>query len=126
MITADTSAIIAVLLGETGYQNIEETLASGALQMCAGTYAELLIVTTGKGLRTQLSALLAALDITFIPVDAEMAEGAGDACEKWGKGRHPASLNFGDCFAYALAKATDTPLLFVGNDFAQTDVRRAV
>ena len=52
-------------------------------------------------------------------VDARLV---ADAYECWGKGEHPASLNFGDCFAYALAKARDCPLLFVGNDFAQTDV----
>jgi ribonuclease VapC len=59
------------------------------------------------------------------PVTAEQADQALDAYQRFGKGRHRAGLNFGDCFAYALCKATDLPLLFKGNDFSQTDIGHA-
>ncbi len=63
--------------------------------------------------------LLGAVDVT---IDAAMAKLAIDAFETWGKGRHKANLNFGDCFSYALARSQAVPLLFIGNDFAQTDI----
>jgi len=62
--------------------------------------------------------------LSRVPVDEEQADLARRAFRKYGKGRHPASLNFGDCFSYALARALDEPLLFKGNDFPQTDVKR--
>lgn len=72
-----------------------------------------------------LDALLATYEIELIPVDAEQAEAARVAWRRYGKGNHPARLNFGDCFSYALAKTTGEPLLFKGNDFSQTDIEPA-
>lgn len=69
-----------------------------------------------------MTALLAGLAVDVVPIDARMARLAADAYRRWGKGNHPAGLNFGDCFAYALAQAVGYPLLYVGNDFAQTDM----
>lgn len=73
-----------------------------------------------------LDALLARLDIEIIAHDAALAMIAREAFLRFGKGRHPAGLNFGDCAAYALAKANDAPLLFKGKDFTQTDITPAV
>lgn len=67
-------------------------------------------------------ALLDTLDLDIIPVDAAFAASVADAYDRFGRGVHPAGLNFGDCFAYALAKTRGAPLLFVGDDFAQTDI----
>lgn len=73
-----------------------------------------------------MMALIDSFEIEIVPVDAEMAAACGRAYRSWGKGVNPAGLNFGDCFAYALAKSRDLPLLFVGDDFARTDVRPAL
>ena len=72
-----------------------------------------------------LSRLLAEAGIEIVPLTLELAEVARDAYRRFGRGRHPAGLNCGDCFAYALAKATGEPLLFKGNDFARTDLPAA-
>ncbi len=72
-----------------------------------------------------LDAYLARFDIELVPVTLEQAEAARVAWRRFGKGNHPARLNFGDCFSYALAKTSGEPLLFKGNDFAQTDIEPA-
>jgi ribonuclease VapC len=69
-----------------------------------------------------LDLLIAKAQVSLTPVDEEQANLARRAFQKYGKGRHPAGLNFGDCFSYALARALDEPLLFKGNDFPQTDI----
>jgi ribonuclease VapC len=69
-----------------------------------------------------LDALMAKAAIVLVPVDAEQARLARTAFSQFAKGRHPAGLNYGDCFSYALAKALGEPLLYKGNDFAQTDI----
>lgn len=73
-----------------------------------------------------MEALLEELDYSVITVDEATAKRVRDAYSKWGKGFHPAGLNFGDCFAYALAKEQDCPLLYVGNDFSRTDIKSAL
>ena len=73
----------------------------------------------------ELDALLEKAAIELVPVTAEQADAARRAWRRFGKGNHPAALNFGDCFAYALAKATGEPLLFKGEDFARTDIEAA-
>jgi ribonuclease VapC len=77
-----------------------------------------------EGLR-DLSLFLQAAGVTVVPVDAEQVEVARDGYARFGKGRHPAGLNFGDVFAYALARLRGQPLLYVGEDFTRTDVLRA-
>ena len=73
-----------------------------------------------------LDELLARLNIELIPITVDQAQEARQAWRRYGKKRHPANLNFGDCFSYALAKTMDEPLLFKGKDFAQTDVQSAL
>lgn len=87
---------------------------------------ELHLVLTGKRLRHLYDGLLQEPWIELRPVTVEHLNLAREAHDRFGRGSHPARLNFGDCFAYALAKATGYPLLFKGNDFSQTDVRIAI
>lgn len=79
----------------------------------------------GPSVSPALDALLARFGIELVPVTLDQAEAARVAWRRFGKGNHPARLNFGDCFSYALAKTTGEPLLFKGNDFAQTDIQAA-
>ena len=94
--------------------------------LSAGTLAETLIVAAGRGFGTEMERLVAEAGCEIVPVTEASARRAAAAYAKWGKGVHPAGLNFGDCFAYEVAKAHDCALLYVGNDFAKTDVKRAV
>ncbi|MBM3560148.1 MAG: type II toxin-antitoxin system VapC family toxin [Alphaproteobacteria bacterium] len=93
--------------------------------MSAGTLVETLIVAEAGGFVDDLTALLEEIGIEIVPVDTAQAALALDGFRRFGKGRHPAGLNYGNLFAYALARAADEPLLFVGNDFAKTDLRVA-
>lgn len=125
----DTSALIAVLNGEPGWQRIEAAmLASRRLAISAATLVEASIVADSKrqpdGM-AELDLLLDELRIEIIPVTRQHSELARSAYRQFGKGRHPAGLNFGDCFSYALARALGEPLLFVGNDFGKTDIEGA-
>lgn len=122
----DTSALIAYLRGESGSDRLEAALlAADSLWLSAASLVEAGIVVEGSrgedGGR-KLDLLLHRLSIQVVPVTADHAEFARSAFRRFGKGRHPAGLNFGDCFSYALARALDEPLLFVGNDFSRTDV----
>jgi len=126
LIIIDTSAFMAVLLDEPeAARCIEVMTAEPNLAISAGTLAEMLIVAGRRGARAALDRLLARLKPDIIPVTLADARLVGDAYERWGKGVHPAGLNFGDCFAYVLATTTGSPLLFVGNDFSHTDVAAA-
>jgi len=80
----------------------------------------------GNGAVARMDRFLAAAAIRVEPVTPEQAQLARTAFDTFGKGRHPAGLNFGDCFAYALARVTGLPLLFKGEDFSRTDIPRAV
>ena len=79
----------------------------------------------GRAAGNTLDAFLASAEITTAPVTVAQLEAVRDAWRRYGKGKHPAALNFGDCFAYALARTTGEPLLFKGNDFARTDIAAA-
>ena len=128
MNVVDTSAIAALLFGEPGSEGIEQMLTNASCVMTAPTRVELgMVVESRAGAAgTQLlEELLARVEMQIAPVDALLANEALVCWRRFGKGRHPASLNFGDTFSYALAKQMDLPLLFVGKDFAQTDVNRA-
>lgn len=91
----------------------------------AVSLAEALIVSARRERRLLMEDLLDRLNMSIVPVDDAAARAAPNAYDRWGKGVHRADLNICDCFAYALAKARDCPLLFVGNDFAQTDIAPA-
>lgn len=125
----DSSVIIAVLRDEPDAYAISEALqATSICRMSAVTYVEAAVVTDGNRnpvLSRRFDDLLRDLRMRFEPVTLRQAEIARQAYRDFGKGRHKAGLNFGDCFAYALAKDLDEPLLFKGNDFRQTDVEVA-
>ena len=123
MIVLDTSAVMALLLDEADADRIADTLSSNErLVMSAATLAECRIVAARRGLAGEVEALLAGLGVEVDPVDEAAAVQVAEAYAKWGKGVHPAGLNFGDCFAYACARRLGAALLFVGDDFAHTDV----
>ena len=126
----DTSAIIAVLLEEPEGEQFSRALADASrVLMSAVTRVELSFVAEGrKGSigRTVLEDFLRQAQIEVVAVSLRHAEIAIEAFRRFGRGRHRAALNIGDCFSYALAKATDLPLLFKGNDFVHTDVRPAL
>lgn len=126
----DSSVLIAILRREPEEQDFRNAikLASSRL-LSAPTRVEAGIVALGRRGETgleQMQALLESLKLATVPLSADHARLAIDAFRRFGKGRHPAGLNFGDCFSYALAKATGEPLLFKGDDFSQTDVKRVI
>ncbi len=107
-------ACIAVLEGESN------------ILISAGTVAESFIVATRRRVAVEVEALIERLGFEIVNVTQLTAMAVGDAHGKWGKGVHPAGLNFGDCFAYVLAKEYSCPLLYIGDDFARTDIRSAL
>lgn len=126
MIALDSSALIEVVARQPRAEQCARILAQASLIISAATLTEALIVASRKQVLSELGDVLNALDLTVEEVDAEFAERAADAYRRWGKGFHRADLNFGDSFSYALAEMHDCPLLFVGNDFSQTDIRSAL
>lgn len=125
----DTSAIIAILFDERDAEYYSRAIAQAeSCRVSAATFVEAAIVvesqTKGSGGR-QLDAFFRTAGIVIEPVTEEHAQLARQAFVDYGKGRHPAGLNYGDCFSYALAKATGEPLLFKGKDFAKTDLTAA-
>ncbi|HTE39129.1 MAG TPA: type II toxin-antitoxin system VapC family toxin [Reyranella sp.] len=129
MIVVDTSAIIALLLGEAEAAQYANLLADAPdVRMSAVTDYEARVVLRPRGpaMIFRYDALLAEIGVSIVPFDQEQARLAFEGYRHWGKGVHPAALNLGDCAAYALAKTLDAPLLFKGADFARTDVRRAL
>lgn len=124
----DTSAILAILLDESEAETFAEVISKDPKRLLsAGTALELMIVIEarkGEAGGRELDLLLHRAKIDVVPFDNEQAEIARQAWRQFGKSNHPAGLNFGDCFAYALAKISGEPLLYKGNDFSQTDVSR--
>lgn len=126
----DTSALVAVIFREPDFGPLEaRLLAEPQPLMSAGTLLECAIVVEARkgpaGTR-QLDEMLRELHFRIVPVDAEQVDAARAGFSRYGKGRHEAGLNYGDCFAYGLAITLDAPLLFKGTDFPKTDVRSAV
>jgi ribonuclease VapC len=122
----DSSALLAILFGEREKRRFNKLIEAHAVRlMSAASYLESAIIIDDRlgyeGAR-DFKLFLAEADVVIEPVTLEQAEAARDAYRRFGKGNHAAALNFGDCFAYALAKATGEPLLFKGNDFSQTDI----
>ena len=125
MIVVDTSALMAILLDEQKADACAEALASSdAIFISAGTLAEALIVAAGRNLVDELNRLMDGLAVQTLPIQTASARRVAEAYQKWGKGNHTAKLNFGDCFAYVAAKELNCPLLYIGEDFAQTDIAR--
>ena len=100
--------------------------ADGEAIISAGTLAEALIVALWRGIKEEMDDLIADLALDVIPVTRASAVRSGDAYAKWGKGMHRAGLNYGDCFSYELAEQYACPLLYVGNDFARTNIASAL
>jgi len=126
----DTSALLAILRDEPEAASCAEAIADAATsRISAGNFLETAIVTDASRdpiASRRLDDLLKVADIAIEPVTAEQARLGREAYRDFGKGSgHPAQLNFGDCFAYALAKVTGESLLFKGDDLAQTDVTPA-
>lgn len=125
----DTSALVAIVFQEPNYRNLIGKLAEvEEVGISAPTLVECGIVLSARlnqDARGLLSRLLEELSIVTLPFDEAHYAIAIGAWMKYGKGRHPAGLNFGDCITYAMAKATNMPLLFVGNDFVKTDIEPA-
>jgi ribonuclease VapC len=126
----DTSAIVAILFGEAEAEAFAEIIEATPVRLTSVASAlEATIVIEselGEEGGRELDALLQTTGISIEPVTTEQLAAARHAFRNFGKGRHPAALNFGDCFSYALSKSTGEPLLFKGDDFARTDVESAL
>lgn len=122
----DTSALLAILFRESGYEAlVEHLLAAERAGIGTPTLAEAALVLTGRlsaDPQGTLERFLQEFEIVPIPFGLDHWRTAADAYHRYGKGRHPARLNFGDCMSYAVARLANAPLLFVGNDFTQTDL----
>jgi ribonuclease VapC len=123
MIVVDTSAIMAIVLDEPEADACIAALeAEDAVLISAGTVAEALIVSARRDVGEEAASLIDGLGFEVVTVTPASARRIAQAYEQWGKGVHPAALNFGDCFAYEVAKEHSCRLLYVGDDFSKTDV----
>ncbi|MGL4490068.1 MAG: type II toxin-antitoxin system VapC family toxin [Rhizobiaceae bacterium] len=126
----DASALLAIFLNEPEGSIFETTLKDSEVAYISPVncleVSMRLDWIWGDAAAGKLDALLDAFKISVDPIDRIQSSLAQDAFRRFGKGRHKAALNMGDCFAYALAKAKGMPLLFKGNDFAQTDLESAI
>lgn len=130
-VVLDTSAVAAVILGESDAEGYAAAMVRylGDLSISAVTRVELGIVIDarqGSAAVHDAEAMLDRLAVVTEAVDTDQARAALAAWRRFGKGRHPAGLNFGDCFSYALARTLGGSLLFKSNDFAQTDIASAL
>lgn len=124
----DSSALLAVLFDESDSEQYEQLIANSPCLLSVVNALESTIVVESRGGRDAgdlFDAFLKASGITLVPVTEEQFAEARTAWRRFGKGRHPAALNFGDCFAYSLAKTSGEPLLFKGSDFSRTDIESA-
>ncbi len=126
----DTSALIAILCDEPDASQLEAAIEQDPVRLIsAGTLLETSIVIEsrfGEVGGRELDLLLHKAHVEIVAFDQDQAELARDAYRRYGKGRHPAALNYGDCFAYALCSSRGDSLLFKGNDFAKTDLKSAL
>jgi ribonuclease VapC len=129
-VIVDTSAVLAIVLGESGFQVFLDAIAAApGCKISAASFVEASIIAESRighqGIR-QCDSFFRASGISIEPVTEEQALLARQGYSDYGKGRTPAGLKFGDCFSYALAKSTGERLLFKGEDFRQTDVQSAL
>lgn len=121
----DTSALLAILFREEEAERLEGQMGASSCRMSVANILEAAMVVEGRGgteAGRTLDAFLNAAGIEPAPITTDQLDVARHAWRRYGKGNHPAALNFGDCFAYALASTTGEPLLFKGGDFARTDI----
>ena len=123
----DTSALLVILLGEPESAEFREVIEMDPVRLLsAASFLETAIIVEtrfGEPGGRELDLLMHKAAIQVVSVDAEQVEVARHAYRLFGKGRHPAGLNYGDCFSYALSRVSGEPLLFKGEDFQRTDVR---
>ena len=123
MIAVDTSALMAIVLGEPGSGALMDRLAmEDDVVISAATLAETLIIAARRNVGETMTNLIDEMAFEVMPVTASVARRVCEIYARWGKGLHPAGLNFCDCFAYDAARSRGCPLLFAGNDFTRTDV----
>jgi ribonuclease VapC len=126
----DTSAVLAIVLNEPDMRRFAEAIVDApSARMSVANWLEAAMVVDRRGgpiPASRFSDFIGNTDIELVPVSLPQATLARQAWNTFGRGAHPAKLNFGDCFAYALAKETREPLLFKGTDFAQTDIEPAL
>ncbi len=126
----DTSAVLAVLFDKPESPSIRQAIEDDPIRlMSSGSFLETAIVIEarfGEHGGRELDLLLHTAKIEIVSVDRDQAEVARQGYRRYGKGRHPAGLNFGDCFGYALSRCTGEKLLYKGNDFSRTDVECAI
>ncbi|MGE5270219.1 MAG: type II toxin-antitoxin system VapC family toxin [Thiohalocapsa sp.] len=130
MIVVDTSAVIAILREEPEAEIFAEVIGQAeACYLSAVGFLEASMVMIGRGraeLGNDLEDLLTEMGIELVPFDEQQARASREAFVRFGRGRHAAQLNFGDCISYALARTRALPLLYKGNDFARTDIISAL
>ena len=127
MIAVDTSALMAILLDGPGANACIDALADAEqIIISAGTAAEALIVAAHRNRGPAMAQLLDGMGFEIVSVTPAASRRIAAAYAKWGRGVHPAGLNFGDCFAYEVAKEHDCRLLYVGNDFVKTGIASAL
>lgn len=126
MIVVDTSALMAILQEEPEASDCVSVLSENQRLISAVTMAEALIVAMGRNVEDDMQRLLDSLAMEVVSADSAATSAVVEAYRSWGKGHHPAKLNFVDCFAYQLASERNLPLLYVGRDFARTDIRPAL
>jgi len=127
MIAVDTSALMAIVLGEAAADACSKLLESEAeLLISVGTVAEALIVAARRNVGEEMARLIDGLGFEIVSVTPAAAHRVAAVHARWGRGAHPAALNFSDCFSYEVAKQRSCPLLFVGDDFSKTDVASAI
>ena len=125
MIAVDTSALMAIVLGEAEADACITALAAETeVLVSAGTVAEALIVAARRNVAEEMARLIDGLGFEIVTVTSSSARRIAQAYERWGKGLNPAGLNFGDCFAYEVAREHSCRLLFVGDDFSKTDIAK--
>jgi ribonuclease VapC len=123
MIAVDTSALMAIALNEKEADACITALeAEDNILISAGTVAEALIVAARRNVGDEVASLIDGLGFDIVAVTPASARRIAQAYQHWGKGMNPAALNFGDCFAYAVAKENSCGLLYVGDDFSKTDI----
>jgi ribonuclease VapC len=128
MIVVDTSAIVAIAKQEPGFESLAARLEAAEhrkISPMSAVEAVMVLSNHFTDAPTIVDAYLREAKISLCTVDGEQAAQARFAFLAYGKGRHPAKLNLGDCFSYAAAKVLNAPLLYVGGDFAKTDIRAA-
>ena len=127
MIAVDTSALMAIVLDEPEADACITALeAEDEILISAATVAEALIVSARRNVGAEVSSIIERLGFQIVAVTPASARRVAKAYQQWGRGLHPAALNFGDCFAYEVAKEHTCRLLYVGQDFAQTDIEAAL